>query len=78
MELSKFKFAPSVDGEESVSDLEIILTQKEGSHDLELLEKIKYTVEATSMQNGIKLKPVQYLQIKNILAKIPNGINLTL
>lgn len=78
VELSKFKFAPSVDGEESVSDLEIILTQKEGSHDLELLEKIKYTVEATSMQNGIKLKPVQYLQIKNILAKIPNGINLTL
>ena len=78
VELSKFKFAPSVDGKESVSDLEIILTQKEGSHDLELLEKIKYTVEAVSMQNGITLKPTQYLQIKNILAKIPNGINLTL
>lgn len=78
VELAKFKFAPSVDGKESVSDLEIILTQKEGSHDLELLEKIRYTVESVSIQKGITLKPTQYLQIKNILAKIPNGINLTL
>lgn len=78
--LSKFKLSPSINGQESVSDVEIILTEKEGSHDLELLNKILYTVKATSLsgQSDIVLRPDQYIIIKKIVAKIPEGIDVKL
>jgi hypothetical protein len=79
IDLSNFKFAPAVDGKESVNALQIILTEKDGSTDLERLEKIKYTIYANSLDlNNVVLKPTQYIVIKDIVATIPNGIDVTL
>ena len=75
--LEKFWFAAAADGDESVNELEIILTEHDGSNDLERLEKIVYTISAVS-GNNITLKPKQFLLIKDIFAEIPEGINLEL
>ncbi len=78
VQLNKFIIAPSTDGNEKSSDIEIVLIEKEGSNDLELLDKIKYTIKATSTQgqSNIVLKPSQYIIIQKIVANIPNGINV--
>ncbi|MEG1765163.1 MAG: hypothetical protein RR254_00710 [Muribaculaceae bacterium] len=80
VELSKFKIIAAVGDKESLSPLEIILTEKVDSKDLELLDKILYTVKASSLdgKTDIVLKPTQYLLIKDIVAKIPEGINVEL
>lgn len=75
--VDKFRFKAAADGQESTNELELELTEKEGSDDLERLEKIVYTVTATSMSN-VTLRPKQYLLVKNIFIEIPNGINLSL
>lgn len=78
--LTKFIIAPATDGQGKESDLEIILKEKDNSKDLELLDKIVYTVSATALdgQTNLDLKPTQYLIIKNILAKLPKGLTITL
>ena len=75
--LSKFMFSAASEGDESINDLEIILTEIEGSDDLERLEKIVYTVSAVANDN-MTLRPRQYLLIKDICVEIPEGINLEL
>ncbi len=75
--LDKFRFSAATNDAESTNELEIILTEKDGSDDLERLEKIVYTIYASSI-DGITLKPKQYLVIKDILVEIPDGIKLTL
>lgn len=75
--VDKFKFKAAAGGQESINELELELTEMEGSDDLERLEKIVYTVTATSMSN-VTLRPKQYLLVKNIFIEIPNGINLSL
>ena len=75
--VDKFKFKAAAGGQESTNELELELTEMEGSDDLERLEKIVYTVTATSMSN-VTLRPKQYLLVKNIFIEIPNGINLSL
>ena len=75
--VDKFKFKAAADGQESTNELELELTEMKGSDDLERLEKIVYTVTATSMSN-VTLRPKQYLLVKNIFIEIPNGINLSL
>ena len=77
VDLSKFKFTAAADGQKSTNDLEITLTEQEGSDDLERLEKIVYTVFATST-NGITLRPQQFLYIEDIFVELPEGITLTL
>ncbi len=77
VDLGKFRFASAVDGGESVNELEIVLTELDGSNDLERLEKIVYTVSAASGSN-ITLRPKQFLLIKDIFVEIPEGINLEL
>ncbi len=74
--VDKFRFKAAADGQESTNELELELTEKEGSDDLERLEKIVYTVTATSMSN-VTLRPKQYLLVKNIFVEIPDGINLS-
>ena len=75
--LSKFMFSAASEGDVSINDLEIILTEIEGSDDLERLEKIVYTVSAVANDN-MTLRPRQYLLIKDICVEIPEGINLEL
>lgn len=75
--VDKFRFKAAADGQESTNELELELTEMKGSDDLERLEKIVYTVTATSMSN-VTLRPKQYLLVKNIFIEIPNGINLSL
>ena len=70
-------FSAASEGDESINDLEIILTEIEGSDDLERLEKIVYTVNAVANDN-MTLRPRQYLLIKDICVEIPEGINLEL
>ena len=77
LNVDKFKFKAAADGQESTNELELELTEMKGSDDLERLEKIVYTVTATSMSN-VTLRPKQYLLVKNIFIEIPNGINLSL
>lgn len=77
VDLSKFRFTAAPDGEESTNELEMILTEREGSDDLERLETIVYFVNAASTEN-ITLRPKQYLLVKDIFIEIPDGINLTL
>lgn len=76
-DVSKFKFTAAPDGQESTNELEITLTEHEGSNDLERLEKIVYTVFASST-DGITLRPHQFLYIKDIFVELPDGITLTL
>ena len=75
--LDNFMFSAATGGDESINDLEIVLTELEGSNDLERLEKIVYTVSAVASDN-ITLRPRQYLLIKDIFVEIPEGINLEL
>ncbi len=75
--VDNFRFNAAADGGESTNDLEILLTEQEGSNDLERLEKIVYNIHAASTEN-ITLRPDQYLIIKEIFVEVPDGINITL
>ena len=77
VDLSKFRFDAAPDGVEATNNLELALTEREGSDDLERLEMIVFIINAASTEN-ITLRPKQYLLIKDIFVEIPDGINMTL
>lgn len=77
VDLSNFKFAASKDGKESLSNISIKLTEKEGSKELEQLDTIRYTIHSVS-DRDLTLATNQFLVIKNIKAKITKGINVSL
>ena len=58
--------------------MKITLKVNNDSDDLERLEKIVYTINAANKVENISLSNKQYLLIKNIVAKIPNGITTEL
>lgn len=74
--LDNFNFKAATEGTESVNELEIVLTEREGSNDFERLEKILFTIKADATGNII-LRPRQYLLIKDIFVEIPDGISMT-
>lgn len=78
--LDKFLMAASVDNKETESPLEITITEPEDCNQLENLETIEYTVHGLKLDNAntITLRSKQFIIIKKIIAKIPNGISLTL
>ena len=77
VDLSKFRLTAAPDGGESTNEMEMILTEREGSDDFERLEEIVFTINAATTEN-ITLRPSQYLVIKDIFIEIPDGIKLTL
>ena len=77
VDLSKFRLTAAPDGGESTNEMEMILTEREGSDDFERLEEIVFTINAATTEN-ITLRPSQYLVIKDIFVEIPDGIKLTL
>lgn len=65
-------------GDSTTSRMKINLKVNNDSDDLERLEKIVYTINAANKVENISLSNKQYLLIKNIVAKIPNGITTEL
>ena len=65
-------------GDSTTSRMKITLKVNNDSDDLERLEKIVYTINAANKVENISLSNKQYLLIKNIVAKIPNGITTEL
>ncbi len=69
----------SVDGSETTTPITLTIVEKDGSTQLEELEKLEYTVKATNpIGKDVILKSSQYLMLKNGVAKIPNGITTEL
>lgn len=65
------------DGQAKVSKIKLKLSADTNSqNELERLEKIVYTVKAANKVKNVYLSSKQYLQLKNIVVKIPNGITV--
>ncbi|MFI3239883.1 MAG: hypothetical protein R3Y22_04765 [Bacteroidales bacterium] len=70
--------AAQSNGVATTSDIKFTISQVAGSDDLERLETIEYTVNAASIENGVELKPTQYIQFSEITIAVPNGLTLEL
>lgn len=66
------------DGKPTVSRIKLNLSVNKGNNELERLEKIVYTVKAANKVKNVSLSNKQYILLKNIVAKIPNGITVEL
>lgn len=67
------------DDNPTTTHITLTIEEKEGSTQLEDLERIKYNVKATNpIGKDVVLKSSQYVIIKNGVAKIPNGITTEL
>ena len=59
----------------TTTHITLSIAEKEGSNQLEELEKLEYSVKATNpIGKDVVLKSSQYVLIKNGVAKIPNGV----
>lgn len=69
----------STDGNETITPITLTIVEKDGSTQLEELEKLEYTIKATNpIGKDVILKSSQYLMLKNGVAKVPNGITTEL
>ncbi|MDD2962035.1 MAG: hypothetical protein PHR45_08170 [Muribaculaceae bacterium] len=76
--LASAKNSDAVESSETTSQIQITLTEPQNSSQLEALDKIIYYVTAKNSITGeIALKSKQYILIKNILVKIPDGVTVT-
>ena len=74
-EANKIHINASQNGEEAVTHLTLMIEEKKDSNQLELLDKIKFTIKAKNPnQKDVVLKSSQYIMLKNGVAKLPNGI----
>lgn len=75
--LDKCNIAGADNNSVKESKIEIKLSQLKDGY-FKRLDRIQYTVEAANSNNNMTLRSDQYLIVKDIIAKIPNGIKLTL
>lgn len=77
VDLEKFVVNGDASGSVSTSPVTIKLTQvKEGY--FKRLDRIEYTINADNVGNNVTLRSNQYVQVKDIVVRIPNAIKVTL
>ena len=77
MDLEKFVVNGDASGSVSTSPVTIKLTQvKEGY--FKRLDRIEYTINADNVGDNVTLRSNQYVQVKDIVVRIPNAIKVTL
>ena len=77
VDLEKFVVNGDASGSVSTSPVTIKLTQvKEGY--FKRLDRIEYTINADNVGDNVTLRSNQYVQVKDIVVRIPNAIKVTL
>ncbi|MGN1245744.1 MAG: hypothetical protein ACI4UN_03845, partial [Muribaculaceae bacterium] len=77
VDLEKFVVNGDASGGVSTSPVTIKLTQVKDGY-FKRLDRIEYTVNANNVGNNVTLRSNQYVQVKDIVVRIPNAIKVTL
>lgn len=77
VDLQKFIINGEASGNVSNSPIVIKLTQVKDGY-FKRLDRIEYTINADNVGSNVNLRSNQYILVKDIIAKIPNGIKVTL
>ena len=77
VDLQKFIINGEASGDVSNSPIVIKLTQVKDGY-FKRLDRIEYTINADNVGSNVNLRSNQYILVKDIIAKIPNGIKVTL
>lgn len=77
VDLQKFTINGDASGAVSNSPIVIKLTQVKDGY-FKRLDRIEYTINADNVGSNVNLRSNQYILVKDIIAKIPNGIKVTL
>ena len=77
VDLQKFIINGEASGAVSNSPIVIKLTQVKDGY-FKRLDRIEYTINADNVGSNVNLRSNQYILVKDIIAKIPNGIKVTL